>query len=261
MGKYVFCDLDFTLLNDERNISSENFDAIKEFESKGNHFVICSGRVPFALNPFKIALNSTDIITSNGALIYSNNKIIKQKLLDKDIVNKITKYALEKDLNIRYFTKEKLYLLNQKFAALTSFLYENSVEISKEKIFEELKNLDIIKLAFTSDNKELLDNVKSELANMNLGVETAFSDKIFLEVNALNQNKGNAVIDYCKYNNIDIKDTISIGDNGNDLSMLLATNYSACPSNAIDDVKRAVDYICKNDNNHGAVKEVLEKIS
>lgn len=260
MSKYVFCDLDFTLLDDERNISIDNLEAIKEFESRGNHFVICSGRVPFALKSFKDALNAVDIITSNGALIYSNNKIIKQCLLDKDIVYSITKYALKKNINIRYFTIEKLYLLNQKYAASTSFLYDNSVELDNNKVFDELEKLDIIKLAITSDNRNLLNSVKEELEKMNLRVETAFSDKIFLEVNAINQNKGNAVIDYCKYNNIDINDTISIGDNENDLTMLYATKYSACPRNAIEDVKKIVNYVCNNDNNHGAVKELLERI-
>ena len=59
---------------------------------------------------------------------------------------------------------------------------------------------------------------------------------------------------------IDIKDTFSIGDNENDIPMLKATGYSACPSNSIDEVKEIVDYVCKNDNNHHAIKELLEKI-
>lgn len=261
MGKYVFCDLDFTLLDNDRNISKDNLDAIKEFESKGNHFIICSGRVPFALEKYKNVLSATDLITSNGAWIYSNNKLIKSITLDKEIIKIITKYAIDNNINIRYFTYDRLYLLNQKFASSIGYLYDNSIEFDKNTIYDEIDKLYIIKLVFTSDNKNLLNKVYNDIKSMQLDVDLVFSLDVFLEANASNQNKGNAIIDYCKYYGIDIEDTVSIGDNGNDISMLKTTGFSACPSNAIDEVKNVVDYICENDNDNNAVKEVLEYIN
>ena len=260
MSKYVFCDLDFTLLDNDRKISEENFKAIKKFESKGNHFIICSGRVPFALEKFKNDLSSSDLITSNGAWIYSNNQLIKRVTLDKNIIKIITKYAITNNLNIRYFTFNTLYLLNQKYASKTCYLYDQFIEFDEKEIFNELDKLDIIKFVLTSDDREKLENAYKDIEEMHLKAEVVFSSDVFLEVNAFGQNKGNAIIDYCKFNNINMKDTISIGDNENDISMLEITKFSACPINAIDEVKNVVDYICKNDNDHNAVKEVLEYI-
>lgn len=258
MSKYVFCDLDCTLLNDAREVSNEDLLAIKEFEAKGNHFIISSGRVPFALKPYKDLLNSTDVITSNGALIISDNKIIKKELLSKEKAIIVARYAVENNLCLRIFTYDFLYLLNKELAPKNAFIYTQNKEIDLNEFNKLIDNIDIIKVAFSGD-KESLDKAKIDVEKMNLDVELSFSSDTFLEVNSSNQTKGNGIKDYCRLKNIDIKDTLSIGDNGNDITMLKVAGYSACPSNAIDEVKEIVDYICKNDNNHGAVKEVLEK--
>lgn len=260
MSKYVFCDLDYTLLDDNREVSKEDLDAIKDFESKGNHFIICSGRVPFALMPYKELLNSTDVITSNGALIISNNKVIKKVLLSKNQINPITEYAVKNNLSVRFFTSDLLILLNKDNGSMQSFIYKQHILVDNNTVFDEIKNKEIIKLAFISDDEKVLHEAEEYVKKLNIDVETTYSSKIFMEVNAINQNKGNAIIDYCRLNNIDIKDTVSIGDNDNDIPMLKVAGYSACPSNAIDKVKNIVDYVCKNDNNNCAIKELLEKI-
>lgn len=260
MSKYVFCDLDFTLLNDAREVSKEDYTAIKDFEAKGNHFIICSGRVPFALKPFKDMFNSTEVITSNGAVIISNNKIIKNELLEKEIMIPVVEYAIKNDVNLRLFTADRLYLLNQKKAPGNTFVYKQSEKVDSKTVYDLIDNKNIIKVVFSGE-KEVLDKIKKDIEEMNMNVEVTFSAIDFLEITPIGQNKGNGILDYCKLNNVDIKDTVSIGDNGNDLSMLKITGYSACPKNAIEEVKQTVDYICKNDNNHNAIKELLEKIS
>lgn len=261
MSKYVFCDLDLTLLNDTKEISKENYTAIKDFEAKGNHFIICSGRVPFALKPYKDLLQSTEVITSNGAVILSDNQTIKNVSLSKDILTPVIDYAVKNKVNLRLFAYDFLYILNQDKAHSSSFVYKQSKMVDEKSIYNLISdNVKIIKAAFSGE-KEVLDKIKKDIENLKLDIEMVFSSNTFLEINSNNQNKGNGIKDYCKLKNIDIKDTVSIGDNDNDISMLKTTGYSACPSNAIDEVKQIVDYVCINDNNHNAIKEVLEKIS
>ena len=260
MSKYVFCDLDFTLLNDSREISKDNYAAIKKFEEKGNHFIICSGRAPFAIEIYRDLLNSIDAITSNGAVIISNNRIIKNELLKKEIMLPIVEYAIKNNVNLRIFTSDNVYLLNQEKAPANAFVYNQSKNVNPEDVYDLIESSSIIKMVFAGE-KEVLDKIKKDFEEMNMDIEITFSAKNFLDVNTINQNKGNGVLDYCRYNNINIADTISVGDNDNDLSMLKITGFSACPRNANDSVKQTVDYICTNDNNHSAIKEILEKIS
>ena len=52
-----------------------------------------------------------------------------------------------------------------------------------------------------------------------------------------------------------------IGDDVNDLPYLSACGLSACPSDAEDKVKEAVDYVCKRAGGRGAVREFIDYIS
>ena len=47
MYKCIFCDLDGTLLNDDKKISSANLKAIERARAAGVKFVVCTGRLPF----------------------------------------------------------------------------------------------------------------------------------------------------------------------------------------------------------------------
>lgn len=261
MTKYVFCDLDYTLLDNNKDVSVGNLEAIKAFEEKGNHFIICTGRVPFAIKKYKELLNAKNLILSNGAMIISDDKEIKKRLLSKETMALITNYALDNNINIRYFSDDHMILLNKEVASKRGYMYKERIDVDRNNVFEHINGASITKLVISSDDKQILEKAEKDLKDMNLEVELSYSTPVFLEVTVLNQNKGNGVKEYCEYNNIDIKDTISIGDNDNDLSMLTVTGYSACPSNATDDVKKIVDYVCTNDNNNSAIKEVLEKIS
>ena len=48
-----------------------------------------------------------------------------------------------------------------------------------------------------------------------------------------------------------------IGDDVNDLECMEYCGFSACPADALEEVKTKVDYICKNIGGHGAVRELI----
>lgn len=260
MPKYVFCDIDYTLIDDEMNITDNNYKAIKRFESAGNRFILCSGRVPFALDKYRIALDAKDIVCANGAFVISDNKIIKEYYLSKNILEVIASYVIKNNIYARFFSSDYLYIVNIPKNFSFTFLYKQHDVIDNDMLKKIIQTKKIIKVVFASDNPDVLKKAKEDINNLGLNLEIELSSPVFLEINGKDQNKGNGVLDYCKFNNINIKDTVSIGDNENDLSMLKITGFSACPSNGIEVVKQNVDYICKNDNNNSAVAEVLEKI-
>ena len=58
---------------------------------------------------------------------------------------------------------------------------------------------------------------------------------------------------------MDPKDTIAIGDNDNDLTMIQAAGLGCCVSNATEAVKKNSDYIAEADCDEGGVAEIIEK--
>jgi len=51
-----------------------------------------------------------------------------------------------------------------------------------------------------------------------------------------------------------------IGDDLNDLECIEYCGTSACPADAVDEVKQKVSYICAHDGGRGAVREFIERL-
>lgn len=51
-----------------------------------------------------------------------------------------------------------------------------------------------------------------------------------------------------------------IGDDEFDIPLLKKVGFSACPNNAVPEVKKNVDYICSKNGGEGAVRELIDKI-
>ena len=90
-------------------------------------------------------------------------------------------------------------------------------------------------------------------------VAISYSSNRYMEFNAIGVNKGQGLIDLANKLGIDIKDTIAVGDNYNDLSMLKVAGLSVGANNAVDDVKAICDYVTKANNNEGVVDELIRR--
>lgn len=58
---------------------------------------------------------------------------------------------------------------------------------------------------------------------------------------------------------INIEEIAYIGDDLNDLLCMQYCGLTACPADAMEEVKQKVDYICKVDGGKGAVREFIDK--
>ena len=90
-------------------------------------------------------------------------------------------------------------------------------------------------------------------------VAVSYSSNRYMEFNALGVDKGQGLIDLANKLGIDIKDTIAVGDNYNDISMLKVAGLAVAANNAVDDVKAICDYVTEANNNEGVVAEVIER--
>ena len=66
--------------------------------------------------------------------------------------------------------------------------------------------------------------------------------------------------DWMKEYNLNYSNIAYIGDDIHDLEILNKVAFSACPSNAVKEVKNIVDYVCHNKGGDGAVREFINKI-
>lgn len=80
---------------------------------------------------------------------------------------------------------------------------------------------------------------------------------LFADVNPGGISKQTGIENFCKYFDIDVSETMSFGDGGNDISMLKFTKIGIAMGNANDSVKEAADYVTEDVDNHGIEKALI----
>ena len=109
-----------------------------------------------------------------------------------------------------------------------------------------LKEKDILSGIISSDNS-LATRKRAEDLNMN-----------FIYVGE--KNKVDILNEVAKISNVSLNEIAYMGDDIQDIDVLSKVGFSACPSNAIEDVKKIVNYITKKQGGAGAYREFVEYI-
>lgn len=74
------------------------------------------------------------------------------------------------------------------------------------------------------------------------------------------KNKTSILKTILQKHNFNTENVAFIGDDMNDLEIMKLVGFSACPSDAIDPIKKIADYVCREIGGHGAFRELAELI-
>ena len=107
------------------------------------------------------------------------------------------------------------------------------------------------------------NNIKTGIitADSSISLKNAFH--IFKRLDKFHEgsfNKLDILDKWLEEENMNYENVAYIGDDIPDIPILKKIGFSACPSDAIDDVKKICKYICKNKGGNGCVREFVEKI-
>ena len=260
--KYIFCDLDATLLNDDKSLSLENIIAIRSLNEKNIGFVIATGRMPFLItNIIDQLKGNSDVysICTNGAIILKNKDcILKKHSLENKEVEYIKQIAIDNNLGMFVSSENEIVCYNLdkiKETKLEGHVRLVELDLDALNVFLEQT---IYKISLINKDVNKLLDAKEEIVN-NLNLSVAFSTKNTIEIVAKGRNKGVGIKEFCDLKNISLDNTLSIGDNDNDYSMLSTTKYSATVKNGLEHIKDIVDYVSKANNNEAAVSEIIKE--
>ena len=264
MYKAVFLDLDDTLLDNEKNISNENIEAIKYVKQKGGLVCIASGRsIEVTKKYHNLADTSRYIIYSNGAGIFdcdANDKLFSADI-EKEICFDLYKYAIENNYGIRIDTPYGRYISDEKYAIKLDIVFK--ADEGNDIILEN----DILQISLLTETdekrKESIDFVKGNISK-NVKIENIFKtgyNEEFFAINIVNTNvsKGNAIYGLCKFLKIDINDVIAIGDGINDISMIKAAGLGVAMENGESELKAVADEITTTNLENGVAKVLKER--
>lgn len=255
-GKLLVSDMDATLLNDNHEVTAENFDAINYFISEGGLFTVASGRMIDAVRVYldRIPVNAP-AITYNGAKIYSfrDECTIYEKTIEEKRKAAYRKVFETTDFGLEVYSKEHIYVLRECFETerLKSTCYSVTYSMPDE-IWDEAWT----KALIIGDDKELDSFEPVYKSQYDTGYSVR-SGKYYLDIVANGVSKGAGVKYLANQFGILEKDIYTVGDNMNDYEMVTLTPNGFAVSNAVDKLKKAAKDIVPS-NNESAIAYIIE---
>jgi Cof subfamily protein (haloacid dehalogenase superfamily) len=274
--KLYISDMDGTLLNRDKEISSFSKDVINDLVSKGGYFSIASARTAAtALRILKGINLNVPIALMNGVVIYNTSKAEYEKVeaLAGDTSEKIISILTTCKINgFMYTIAENK--LNTYYECLSSKVLQDFVDERIKKYNKSFQRVESLLDKINNSNKviyfTLLDEYQPLLKIQHRlkdlpDIETSlykdvYSEKTYLlEIYSSNASKYNAVR-YIR-DKYDFDEVIGFGDNYNDVPMIKACNQFYAVDNAVRELKELATGVIEDNNSDGVAKFIRNKES
>ncbi len=263
MYKYVVSDLDSTLLDKDRCLSSKTKETLNRMYKLDKQLIIATGRsFPLIPSEFFDIECLKYVIAFNGAVIYDNNrkKIIYENPIKNEISLEILKTTNDLNLSVQLLFKDILVFketpLNRKFCDL----FMNAFALKDKKFSSDLEKTilesgeNVYKFDIFGDENSIKEAYQRLSTNKLINI--VICDPTNIEITSDGVSKGKSIDKLAKSLNLKKSDFICFGDSGNDLSMKFEGFSFVAVKNAELEVKENADYIIDNNYDDGVAKEI-----
>ena len=254
--KLLAMDLDGTAVKDDYSMSLSSIEAIKKAQDNGHVVAYVSGRRDvdmLTLGDEKWCVDY-QILNNGGKIIRcKDKKIIINEVIDEKTSIDLINYALNNNL--------QLHICNGMIWQVTKMTdgtmdYARKVGVIPE-VVDSLDKIDyraIEGFMATSDLEPIAKYIDDNLDNLCYN----HSEPGTIDIMKKGVSKWNGVKALADILNIDLKDTITVGNYYNDIEMLEKAGVGIAVANSVKEAKEAANYVTKQDNNHDAVKEIVD---
>lgn len=253
--KLLAADIDGTLLNSKGQLTDRTISAVKKLIDKGFMFVLSTGRPYQGITKFinALGLENMPYILYNGAMIMEGGETIYSLTLQEDIATKIVEEGHKRNSTQICWANNQLYSefdsekvqFYKAISGVEPVIVENLAEVSK---------LGITKLVWYDDPASTAmyhEQMQTLMGNV-VNVHPSRID--FLEFVNKECSKAVALNIIAEKFNIDISQTVAIGDGFNDLPMLTAAGLGVAMGNANDKVKTKCKMVCCSCDDDGLAR-------
>lgn len=231
-GKIIFSDLDDTFTGEGDEWREKNFAAIKDFISHGGFFTFATGRLNLDdLLPGHREIVNAPVICAQGALVRS----LADELLYENFFDCDTAERIKKELEAHFVNEHTGMVLH---------MTESGDQYYKIVVWSAVENIPVI-----------YEHIHSIFGDE---IQYCYPCANLIEFLDPGSTKG-SVIKFVS-DTVGAKTTYAVGNYLNDVSMLEAADYAACPENAIDTVKNICNGNILCHSAKGAVADLIDRI-
>ncbi|MEF9961747.1 MAG: HAD family hydrolase [Erysipelotrichaceae bacterium] len=284
--KLVVCDLDHTLLHNNKKISKESAEYLIHLQQRGLKLAVATGRFLSETQPYieqlQLAKYGGYAITSNGTTIHDikNKRELSFEKLKKDEVDALVKLGKKYNLNIyvhindTYYVQgttilKTIYRLVRIFIPILRIfltgradyvLYRLSHLKLTSNISEVLDHKDLHKICYISLAGHLPEFEKEVMKLYGNKYHFFTVNNVATELVHLSVSKKNATQYICKELGISMDNVIAFGDSGNDESLLAAAKIGVTMKNGYKHTVAKATLLSDKTNNEDGVIDYLRKL-
>jgi Cof subfamily protein (haloacid dehalogenase superfamily) len=251
--RLVLSDVDGTLVNHDKELTSQTIGAVKNLNESGILFAVTSGRPPRGLTMLIEPLTlTTPLAGFNGGLMVEPDLSIMQELnIRDDVVGPLIEMLTDHDLSVWVYQGVEWFVLDLDGPHVA---HESDVcQFGPKEItsFEEVRG-DIVKVVGVSDDTDAVTKA-NEAVNAKFGddVSATCSQTYYLDVTHQDANKGSVVEFLANHYDLEPSQIATIGDMANDVLMFEKAGLSIAMGNASDDVKSRASHATDSNDEEG----------
>ena len=249
--KALFLDIDGTLVSmHTHRIPESTIEALKMAKGNDVKIIIATGR-PASLITNLGALQQLNLIdgyiTMNGAVCHVEDQVIQENFISATIVDHVLTYCEERNICCPIFTHEEVVVYNP--SPIFEEVYYANLNIPRMRTctIAEGRALDVLQLCpFVDEAHE--QNLRQVITDP---CEYNRWHPAFIDLGAAGSLKSQGIDIMARHFGFDIKQTMAIGDGGNDISMLQYAQIGVAMGNASDAVKAHADFITTSIDEEG----------
>ncbi|WP_279210030.1 Cof-type HAD-IIB family hydrolase [Bacteroides nordii] len=262
--KLLVLDLDGTLTNTKKEITTRNREILIQTQQQGTRLVLASGRPTYGIAPLADELQMSQfdgyILSYNGGKIidWKSKEILYANVLPNAVIPQLYECAKKNKLAILTYDKECIVTENPEDEYVKKEAFLNKMEVRKSTDFLTDIHLPVPKCLIVGDPDKLIA-VESELSIRLQGQISVYrSEPYFLELVPLGIDKAQSLTVLLEKLDMKREDMVAVGDGYNDLSMIKFAGLGVAMANAQEPVKKAADYITLSNDEDG-VAAVVER--
>ena len=261
MIKFIACDLDGTLLDENKELPADFDHIIDRLYDIGVKFAVSSGRqYETVADQFKKYKDKMIFIVENGAMVYENGKRIHEAPLEKDLARDVLSilknepglYSIACGVHGAFGEPENETHIQDVIMYYLNYFTVDDVVLSSS-------NDDILKIAVYDDElseKHCYPLLSAYYDTANVLV----SGEHWLDIMKKGVTKGSAIEKIQKLYGYAPEECMAFGDFMNDADMMRVCAESYAVANAHPDLKALCKYVCESNAENGVSKTIRRAV-
>ena len=254
--KMIICDMDGTLLDNQKNLPPHFNQIYKELYDRNIIFAISSGRQMGEVRKYFKGNKTIYLMAENGGYIQHNGDTLLADYMNKEDVYKLVDYVNTlKGMAPMLSGKKAMYAFNKDKELISKHTIH--FNITYVDTMEDIDD-DIFKITVCDPMDPVKNCLEGPLSCIK-GFEVKPSGDCWIDINKKGQSKADSVIFLQKKLGISEEETMVFGDSDNDLSMFTHAYYSYAMKNADHFIKSKARFVTQDDNDHDGVMKTIQK--